>query len=81
MPLTQRISPKTLVQSLGANLLRADLCLGLEALSFIGDALGGCLDIAEGGKLLKPWERYGRDEDMHLTDATGFEEVTEGEER
>ena len=48
MPLTPRISPKTLPQSLGANLLRAALCLGLEALPFLGDALEGCLDIAEG---------------------------------
>ncbi len=48
MPLTQRISPKTLVQSLGANLLRAVVCLGLEVEFLLGDALGGCLDIGEG---------------------------------
>ena len=49
MPLTQRISPKTLSQSLGANLLRGFICLGLEASSLLGKDLGGCLDICEEG--------------------------------
>ena len=31
------------------------------------------------GRLLEPREGYGRDEYMNFTDATGFEEVTEGE--
>ena len=49
MPLLQRISPKTLVQSLGANPFGAFICQGLEASSLFGKDLGGRLDICEGG--------------------------------
>ena len=53
--------------------------LGDEASSEQDKTLGVPGMLTNKGRQLEPGEGYGRDEDMHLTDATGFEEVTEGE--
>ena len=60
-------------------LFRIFVALGDEALSRQDKSLEVPGMLTNKGRWLEPGEGYGRDEDMHLTDATGFEEVTEGE--
>lgn len=70
MPLLQRISPKTLAQSLGAKLFRIFVGLGDRASSEQGKTLGLLRMLADRGRRLEPGESYGRDKDMHLTNST-----------
>lgn len=79
MPLIERLSPKAPLWSLGAKPFRIFVGLGDGASSRQVKTLEVPGVLTNKGRWLEPGEGYGRDEDMHLTDATGFEEVTEGE--